>query len=186
MFLSILFNIVIYREVFSLCNHDFVVNISAGRQNEINLHFNEGDYFEANGTLWGCICNIKICFRKCCGENEFFNGKECEKSSKGVGVQQYLSEIDFISNIDYHVVSSDLQCDAGNNFYRIQLEDFTVHRNGSVLIEEVDMVFDLQNYCIETASMTDGDKVIIFVCGPSDEISEFSESKADINTGKVE
>lgn len=45
--------------------------------------YKEKDYFvDSDGSLRGCICNVKPCIRKCCAENEILNltTKHCVQS----------------------------------------------------------------------------------------------------------
>lgn len=176
----------VYREVFPLCTHDFRVILSERENNdkiinEYNVDFGTDDYFWENGALWGCICNVKKCVRKCCPKYESFREKKCQKSGESEDIHDYVNSLGFKLE-DIHIVYSELYCDLRNNSYRIQLEDFVLYSNGSVFVEEANELFGLDQYCIETLSTTD--EVVVIVCGPSDGNLDSLSKTEGYNFGK--
>lgn len=169
------------RVVFPYCAQDFRVNISGSGDNlmkvkEKNPNLKHQDYFEENGTLWWCICNTRNCIRKCCQENEVFSETTCKGFKNS---SQNFNRLNLQVSNDYHIVFSDLLCDAGNNFYKVQLEDFDILGNGSVFVTEASATFDLGSYCLETSLSDQGDVVVVFICAPGDENDLAAEARSE-------
>lgn len=183
----LIFNLVC-GEVFSFCDQDFRVPLSKFEKNGLNANyynnaFRQENIFAENGTLWGCICNEKICIRKCCDKFESFTGEKCEKTEGNNEFNIYLNKSGFKNTTSYHIVYSDVQCNDKDNLFKIPLDVFQLFQSGSVLIEESNETYDVYNYCIETFSTSEGNRVVVFLCAPMDGITESSIEV--VNIGKI-
>lgn len=61
-----------------------------------DLLFTPLDYFSMDGTIKGCICNVKLCVRQCCSQGEIRIKRKCVPSSQKV----FIPEIQ-----GYHVIN---------------------------------------------------------------------------------
>lgn len=176
MFLLIIVLSLICREVFSICDKDVRINVTKHIELDNKI---PGE----NNSFWKCVYNKKECIRKCCQKNEVFKEMKCEKNENQNELNLFLKRCGLtIENM--YIVYSQLYCDAKNNLYKIQLDEFVLYQNGSVFVEEINYTFSLENYCLEINSRSDGDKVVVFICGPSDGTLDFILKATGVNIGK--
>lgn len=102
------------------------------------ITYNESNYYFSGGEIRGCICNIKMCIRKCCLEGEVLNttSRSCESSTNGAtGITTY-----HIVNVPDNQI-----CDEEET--RIKLEQNFQIVDG-VLVWEEDR-YDLEDFCVD-------------------------------------
>lgn len=165
--LLILFFCMFYREEFSVCAQDF------RGDNEARAHNFKKSNNLTNINLGSnvSLCAVNLCIRKCCQKNEIFGEMKCQKDERSGKFNSFMTTTGIIlPENSYQILYSELQCDVENNFYRIQLENFNLFGNGSVFVDEANGIFSFEKYCLEIASRDDGDIMVVFVCGPSNDI----------------
>lgn len=68
------------------CNKDLSIDISDGETVKRNfvesngILYDENNYFESAGKIYGCVCNLKTCIRKCCPSGQQIDNKTCQLS----------------------------------------------------------------------------------------------------------
>lgn len=148
----------------------FRVELEDIKLNETDLnYYKEEDRFWENGTLWGCICNVKTCIRKCCENGESLFGNLCFNANSSISVD-HLKDLGYKLKNGDHMVYSDLHCDATRNFYKIFFDKFDFHPNGTIYISEIDTNYDVENYCMDKIKLINkrDERLGVFVCGQSD------------------
>lgn len=69
------------------CNKELSIDISDGEKVDEHFIDNNGivyddqNYFESNGKIHGCVCNLKKCIRKCCPRGQEIANKACQTSA---------------------------------------------------------------------------------------------------------
>lgn len=102
----ILFNL--FNLILSKC--DIYEDITTGTklQNGSILYndiiFDRENYFQKGFSIMGCVCNIKICVRKCCpkGQKYIRNDQNCVRDEKAVSMKSLSKNIKVDS--DVHIV----------------------------------------------------------------------------------
>ncbi|XP_074038800.1 G-protein coupled receptor Mth2 isoform X4 [Leptinotarsa decemlineata] len=126
--------------------------------------FHEGDYFKLNDTTLGCVCNILPCIRKCCPENESFDGTQCVESEKTFNITIYdgTTVSGRVKQGDFYLIRGD-EC-SSEKHYRIGIypneSAVLVQTNGSLLVQTFEVFYSPEDYCVEVV----GTETIAFVC----------------------
>lgn len=87
------------------CHFSVSVDITEGSTQENGAILKNGvvydplNYYEKNGKIFGCPCNLKKCIRKCCGVDEIMVNKKCTKSDQRVIIPLH-SNTDFQAHLD--------------------------------------------------------------------------------------
>lgn len=179
MTLFILIFSLVYAEAFSFCHPDFRVPLSDFKKNVSNTNQyrtfrQENIIVEDDDSQWGCICNEKICIWKCCDMFKRFTEGNCNKTEGNNEFNNFLNKSDFRNATNYHIVYSEVKCDDKNNFFRISFDNFQLLQSGSVFIKEIKETYDVYNYCLETFSTSEQDKMVVLLCAPNEGITQSS------------
>ncbi|KAK9738815.1 Methuselah N-terminus [Popillia japonica] len=123
------------------CSPDLSIDITdsdydshTGSRTKDNITYSQYDYYVHNGTIRGCICNMKACVRKCCPLHEDIGPEKA--CAPNVEVRGNYSDV-VPNNFTYTIVSNFLVC---QNKFRFQLypvqdreaEAFTIDTNGNL------------------------------------------------------
>ncbi|XP_044254818.1 G-protein coupled receptor Mth2-like isoform X1 [Tribolium madens] len=158
----------------SFCLNNFSVNITDGENNngviyKDGINYTKGDYYVTGDGIFGCVCNIKSCVRKCCGPNEIvIDG--CTNANYSFTFKIYNGTASVVVNESDFYVLYDLECDYGHfrlnpNFY--EQDNFYVQLNGSLYAPYVDerrTVYGIEEYCLETFNEGDGNIFSAVIC----------------------
>lgn len=102
------------------------------------ITYDESNYFSSGSEIRGCICNVKVCIRKCCLDGEVLNStsRSCESvRNSATGISTY-----HIVNVPDNQI-----CDEGES--RVKLEENFQIVDG-VLVWE-DAQYALEDYCVD-------------------------------------
>ncbi|XP_072397056.1 G-protein coupled receptor Mth2-like isoform X6 [Diabrotica undecimpunctata] len=142
------------------CPMYLAVNITDGiKENYFikkdGLNYNVTDYMMVGNEVWGCICNLRTCIRKCCGRNQSLVRNNCEEgplSDFNLSIFDRMTKISKKKLDDFHVVYGQ-KCPDGYIMVKSDLDIF-VQNNGTVYYAEDDYenVYDIENYCVENFS----------------------------------
>lgn len=170
----------------SLCEKYMSVDLSKAQMidNDFLMNgtrYNNGNYFNDNGTLRGCICNIKNCIKKCCGPDEKYVNKICVKNHEQFHVPIYsntsLRKSDGSNDFEFIYTKA-----CPNNYVRIKADspdDLFVQENGSLFVKNFDTIYDVEKYCIDTFN----NETSAYLCEFYEE--QFTdEQKKMLNTGQ--
>lgn len=133
-----------------------------------NITYTQFDYYVQNGTIRGCICNLKTCVRKCCQKSEEISSrKQCEP----VVVERDFSDV-VSENLTYVQVHSFLTC---NNKQRFQLypiegkefDEFSIDESGQ--LRHRYLTIDVNNYCLDYFSSVNVTGALICMAYQEDE-----------------
>lgn len=131
--------------------------------------YDSDNFFTANGSIWGCTCNLKKCVRKCCPKGFSMSRKECVSdygASLTVAVYRqdvYVGERDVLS---FHLIHGN-SCE----YVGIKMEpdiypedQFYLQENG-LLYMPIDGVYASPgNYCIDNFLETNSSTVVVIRC----------------------
>lgn len=73
------------------CDERTAIDISDGQvlsDHSVNfdgLRYSPRDYGVRNDTMFGCVCNLRSCIRKCCPSGQFLYNRSCEANNKTFG-----------------------------------------------------------------------------------------------------
>ncbi|XP_050514675.1 G-protein coupled receptor Mth2-like isoform X9 [Diabrotica virgifera virgifera] len=142
------------------CPMYLAVNITDGvKENDVikkdGLNYNVTDYMEVGHEVWGCVCHIKTCLRKCCDRDQRLVGDNCEQgplSDFRIPIFNLMTKISEKKLDDFHVVYG-RQCPDGYIMAKSDLDIF-VQSNGTVYYAEdyYENIYDIENYCVENFS----------------------------------
>lgn len=144
-FLSILFTVTLAENP---CPLDLTTDLTESHK------LNNGDYkkydevftpahrFWHNGTLYGCVCNLKTCIRKCCKEDELITNSTC---IKGRDSRFTLFNIkDNISSTFHNIYG--YKC----SYSLIPYDEYLILSDGSLeTIELVPRIYPPLSFCID-------------------------------------
>lgn len=125
---------------FGFCSKSLSIDISDGVLenntviNKHNIRFRVDNYYEENGLTFGCICEIKTCVRKCCGENEAKLETGCSPFTNQVIDYKFYNNRDLIESFDTHNIFRFYNAACQNaSSIKVMLEGiFYLQTNGSV------------------------------------------------------
>lgn len=137
-------------------NCHVTIDISDGTVNGTDiikdgLTFTENDYYTDNDQVtWGCICQVKICIRRCCSSDEALqpqiNGSVDCSASESVNTTEDVESVVGVSIAQYHIISVPARnvCVEGEVQLYVE-EDFEVDTSGNLTWENEK--FGFENYC---------------------------------------
>lgn len=166
------------------CSLNVSVNITDGLRIgtkiiKDGLPYGTKDYFETNGTTVGCICNVKICIRKCCALNKLLIGGKCTAA-------EYAEEftIDIFDKNEFKRQGNfsygrSLNCAKRHGLYpdRDPKDQFFIQEDGRIYVHGKNRFEDKDRYCVETlrASENSNAELIAFLC--NDEVPSSNEKR---------
>lgn len=144
------------------CSHNLAVNITDGENNnEIiqkdGITYNSRNYYRDGKNIFGCVCNVKPCVRKCCGPNEIVSDG-CTISNHSFSFEVFNGTELALNSNDFYVIHN-LECEYGHIRLHPDFEDpewpdnFYLQLNGSLyapLVDEKKPIYTLEEYCLDT------------------------------------
>ncbi|KAF2885024.1 hypothetical protein ILUMI_21140 [Ignelater luminosus] len=141
--------------------------------------FSPDQYFLHNGTVRGCICEVKKCIRKCCPFGSAIYGKKCKSYTKPFSVKVHDGEKPTIINgseNDFYYIPSK-KCSA-LGLYQLQPslfpdDVFYVQHDGNMYMpHQKNKNLRPQDYCVEIFINKKGkESFSALVCNPDEEVS---------------
>lgn len=139
------------------CPKALTVDITKGVRNDTSIikdgfRFQQKDYFVKNSTIYGCICNIKPCIRKCCGANEIMVNRTCVLSDHKLIYPVYEGKIVSSSDANHYIIHNKY---CKKHRILLQPHDVTTHQfyvqaNGSLFLPEMKKkIRNPEEYCLE-------------------------------------
>ncbi|XP_015840171.1 G-protein coupled receptor Mth2 isoform X2 [Tribolium castaneum] len=159
------------------CLENFAVNITDGEHNngviqKDGINYTTRDFYTEGDSIFGCVCNIKPCVRKCCGPNEIVTDG-CTNANYTFTFDIYNgTTLTPITESDFYVLHN-LECDYGHfrlipNFDDPSwVDNFYVQLNGSLyapFVDEKKTVYGIDEYCLETFNEGDGNIFSAVIC----------------------
>ncbi|XP_071050242.1 G-protein coupled receptor Mth2-like isoform X18 [Onthophagus taurus] len=129
------------------------IDISDGLQEEDhiikdNIKYAPDNYYIENGIIYGCICDVKLCVRKCCPLTETLQHKACTTNlnhnfMKDVEAKLINSSTPFDS---FHIINGMLDCGEKSRFKLNYDDNFNVLPNGNLYWFEE---YNHRDYCLD-------------------------------------
>lgn len=128
------------------------------------------NYIQVNGVKVGCICNIKVCIKKCCPIGEYMLNKTCVPTGMPFEIPRSIRP-----NIDsYHLIFGN---ECGKRFKRslldptyVEEDKFVLLKDEKLLITSNKQIIKLKHYCVDY--IEDLDDVKALVCERRNTISD--------------
>lgn len=118
-----------------------------------NVTYTPANYFSYEGSIRGCICNIKPCIRKCCPKGHIMNNGTCDRDDYEqefqihTGTDQIrVADGHFHYIYNHHCVSNAsyaLNPDFEEDLHYLQA-------NGSLFWPSSNQMIGIDEYCVET------------------------------------
>lgn len=145
-----------------------------------NILYDENNFFYENGTLWGCICNVRKCIRKCCGPDQELLNKTCTNTDQRFQYKFYnvASRIENVKQEDFHIIFSRA---CPTNHVRIKLKAVFLQEDGTLFVQNFGIKYSANKYCIDTFNK----ETSAYLCEFYDEQIS-ADHQAMIGTGKDE
>ncbi|KAG5323272.1 MTH protein, partial [Acromyrmex heyeri] len=145
-------------------------------------------------VTYGCICRLRNCIRKCCGDDEILRNKSnnseiCQKMPRNdteliteiphlrLSRKQMTKEIQHIENLENHFyLVQDNVCPPGQKYYTLNPDDdsdeqIILQANGS-FVDTAGKISPFWNYCIDWKMTVD--RIGVLVCyTPEEEAKDF-------------
>lgn len=149
--------------VFGYCSKTLTVDISDGVLSDsviskYNVKFGKNNYYSENGMIFGCICQLKNCVRKCCAENESLIETKCSSLyNRNINYKFYNGKVLDTSNETNDVFFLHNDFCQSSSYVKIMLDGkFYLQSNGSLY--DVDIasedqqnykMYSMEEYCLE-------------------------------------
>lgn len=137
------------------CPLNVTVDITHGQRNGIQiiydgLAYTKDDYYETNGTIFGCLCNVEKCIRKCCAMGKSVVKKGCA-ATENEEFEVYVfkkAESRGKGNFTY---ARSLSCVDRHGLYpsRNPNHEFFVQEDGRLYIRKEDRFQENDRFCVD-------------------------------------
>lgn len=138
------------------CDAELSVDITDGvhyngQITKNGITYNEENYYQDNGRVYGCPCNIQNCLRKCCAETEALSNKTCQPYMYDVSshFQRHLPEE--VSINQYYIIHDIVNCTDKVRFIldpsESNQDNFVLTKNGNLIWQSYN--FSVNDYCLE-------------------------------------
>lgn len=138
------------------CPLELSVDITDGVNNNGEITkdgvcYTNENYYNKDGRIYGCACNIKNCLRKCCPLGMGMNYTSCESTTYDVSsnIQQYIVQGSNISN--FFIIDGIVACTDKVRFLvyprKSGQDNFSIKENGHLNWESED--YDATEYCLD-------------------------------------
>lgn len=149
------------------CDVAFSVDITDGTRSENDVIIKDGvsydpeNYFEYEGKVMGCVCNIKACIRKCCPTGQYIadSSQTCTDTDADFRVDAITAaDITTYSIITGKCNTPSVLLDPENSTE----DSFSITANGSLLWTDTEII-QLQEYCVDYVRSTNTVKALVCV-----------------------
>ncbi|CAG9856137.1 unnamed protein product [Phyllotreta striolata] len=114
--------------------------------------YDQKNYYRSGGAIFGCVCNLRRCLRKCCGKNEVFVNDTCvESPGRAISFPVYnLTQEQANASAGLFVVYGG-RCLNTHDSIRADGARLYLQTDGSVYYVEDDYtnIYSVENYCID-------------------------------------
>nr|XP_022917481.1 G-protein coupled receptor Mth2-like isoform X14 [Onthophagus taurus] len=138
----------------SVCNEFcyFTVDITDGKTDvngSITINndtYSIKNYYKKNGQIFGCVCRIKSCIRKCCPDGQVISNKNCTNSDRKFNDYFDLSSVENLSY--YYKVNGFLKCSTNRVLALKSLrKTLFIERDGKLIYGKES--YNVENYCMD-------------------------------------
>lgn len=156
-FRTIFFTLLVLPYIKCKCVKSLSLNLSDGQR--INstivkggLVFEEKNYYHENNTVFGCICSVRTCIKKCCnGVNEFSIKNNCNFSEVDPSYKLYdLDRPVPVHKKDFYFVYEPICMSTNSKGLMLPEVLFYIQRNGSLYIFSQNLMIPPDEYCVDT------------------------------------
>lgn len=142
----------------SKCPHYLTVDITDGVKTadgitKHNLTYSPDIYYSRNDRILGCVCELKVCVRKCCGDGQMktINGCVPYKGTLHIPVFNGIRETRTQLQPFYLIHGSSCTKEVGRLNPKLNVEDnYYTQTNGSILLPSLDnKTLDVSDYCVD-------------------------------------
>ncbi|CAG9838860.1 unnamed protein product [Diabrotica balteata] len=138
------------------CPKSLSIDISNGTKSGTkyifqNMTFDKNKYFVENGNIWGCICQVRNCIRRCCSENDQLNYPELQCGKKDMNPLFKFhnnSELYLTSDLSDYFVVSGHPCISNGEIFLHEMKDYFIQKNGSLYSSTFNKSHSVQAYCL--------------------------------------
>lgn len=169
------------------CDVEFSIDISDGARSENDVITKDGvsyskeNYFEYEGKVMGCVCNIKACIRKCCPTGQYIadSSQTCTDTNADFSVDAITAaDITTYSIITGKCNTPSILLDPENSTE----DSFSITTNGSLLWTDMEVI-ELSMYCVDYVRNTDTVKALVCVDDTSTAVHNTIGISTMIHTG---
>ncbi|XP_018327208.1 probable G-protein coupled receptor Mth-like 3 isoform X6 [Agrilus planipennis] len=114
-----------------------------------NVLYEKNNYFRRDGEIWGCICNVKQCVRKCCSEKEYFTNNCTEFDDDEIYSYDNVKNVTSENEREFHTIYGKPACPSV--LFSADEDNFYLQEDGSLFLSETD-IFNMDSYCINVFS----------------------------------
>nr|CAH7736758.1 unnamed protein product [Callosobruchus chinensis] len=140
-----------------LCKNWERVDISDGARirSEIikdNVRYTPKDYFQENGTTWGCVCHAKKCVRKCCDWHKKVSNGTCVQNFRDdfqLTFYENVTAVESTSLSDFEVVFGAVCPEDHVHILPDADSDIYVQTDGTLYVQSFDYTYDYTSYCVD-------------------------------------
>ncbi|KAK9739559.1 Methuselah N-terminus [Popillia japonica] len=127
------------------------------------IYFTIDDYFHFQNKTYGCICDIKVCLPKCCGEGNRWVNNRCQKDTSipRIPIHRGTEVLDLEEN-NFYLIKMGTTCDGQLTVLPGMIKSY-IQENGH-LHTTAGNYTNKTSYCIEG---TDALDLVIIVCVPA-------------------
>uniref|UniRef100_A0A6P7GQK9 Uncharacterized protein LOC114341713 n=1 Tax=Diabrotica virgifera virgifera TaxID=50390 RepID=A0A6P7GQK9_DIAVI len=174
----------LFLTICATCPKSLSVNITDGYKQGENITkdgimFSPQNYFVENSSVYGCVCNIKKCVRKCCENDSNLNNSACSSkngSQDGDFVFYNLTQ-PYGRYVPDQFVIHGRSCEP--KMLQIRLDgDFYLQTNGSLYgldLSDMYTMYSPLDYCLDYSSDELG--LQAFICISEKEADDFDISR---------
>lgn len=148
------------------CEINRTIKISSGdRLDDSTIQYNgitydPSNYFENEGEIYGCPCNLKQCIRKCCDDNQYIDTNKTCSPINGINIEKHLQEVTESDITTYAILTGKCNgpsflVDPGNS----SEDSFAISATGELIWAE--QLIDVDHYCIDYIRSTDVLKALV-------------------------
>ncbi|XP_072397063.1 G-protein coupled receptor Mth2-like isoform X12 [Diabrotica undecimpunctata] len=115
------------------------------------MSFEKNKYFVEDGNIWGCICQVRNCIRRCCSENDQLNYTElgCGKNDMNPLFKFYNnSELYLTSDSSDYFVVSGHPCISNGEIFVHKMNSYFIQKNGSLYSSTSKKSHSVHAYCL--------------------------------------
>ncbi|XP_050514672.1 G-protein coupled receptor Mth2-like isoform X6 [Diabrotica virgifera virgifera] len=138
------------------CSKSLSIDITTGTRSGNkyifeNMTFEKNQYFMEGGIIWGCICQVRNCIRRCCSENSELNypALGCVKKDLKPLFKFYNnSEVYLTSDSSDYFVVSGHPCVSNDQIFSHEIDDYFIQKNGSLYSSVSNTSHSIYTYCL--------------------------------------
>ncbi|CAG9838862.1 unnamed protein product [Diabrotica balteata] len=174
----------LFLTICATCPKFLSVNITDGYKEGENITqdgitFSSQNYFVENSSIYGCVCNIKNCVRKCCENDSYLNNGVCsfKNGSQDEDFVFYNLTKPYGKHVPGQFIIHGRSCES--KMLQIRLDgEFYLQTNGSLYgldLSDTYIMYSTLNYCLDYSS--DEQRIQAFICISEKEADDVDNSR---------